>query len=189
MSDDHVAVCPDTDLACLDPVHEARRGRRIEGGLRLEGLGRLSGLIVGAATSEPAWIDLRFAAGADGYDCLVGRIEVEPRVVCQRCLEPMTLALSLDVRLAVADRAGRVPEGYEPLPMDHERCDLLAIVEDEIMLALPIVAMHGLDECRVDERYLGEILLEPGAEETGEPTRRPFAGLGDLLADTAKKPG
>ena len=188
MSDNHVAVCSDTDLSGLDPLHEARRGRRIEGELRLEGLERLAGMIVDAASSDPVRIDLRFVTDDEGYDCLVGRVEAEPRVVCQRCMEPMSIGMALDVRLAVADRAGRVPEGYESMSMDHGRCDLRAIVEDEIMLALPIVAMHDLDDCDIDERYRGEILADPDTE-AGEPTRRPFAGLDDLLAASAKKPG
>ncbi len=186
MSDDLLAVCPDADLSGLDPAHEARRGRRIEGGLRLTGLERLSGMIVDAASCEPARIALRFETDDEGGDRLVGRIEVAPRVVCQRCMEPMSIAMVLDVRLAVADRAGRVPGDCEPLPMDDGRCDIRTIVEDEIILALPIVAMHELDECGIDERYRGEILADPDAG-TGERTRRPFSGLADLLAASAKK--
>ncbi len=179
----------DSGLSRLDAVHEARLGRRIEGGFRMQAMERLAGMIVAPASDELARVDLGFGLDREGRECLVGTIRAEPRVVCQRCLEPMAIALAIDVRMALMTGPDdELPEGYESLATTDGVCDLPAIVEDEIILALPIVAMHPIEACAVDERYRGEILAD-GTVGDGETTRRPFAGLADLLAASKAKKG
>lgn len=95
---------------------------------------------------------------------------------CQRCLEPV--ALHLDVARAlrfVADEA--LAEALDPDSEDDvlalpRRLDLHTLVEDELLLALPLVPMH--DQC---PRHLPMSAGHLAGEAEGQPARSPFAAL------------
>lgn len=95
---------------------------------------------------------------------------------CQRCLEPV--ALHLDVARAlrfVADES--LAEALDPESEDDvlalpRRLDLHTLVEDELLLALPLVPMH--DQC---PRHLPMSAGHLAGEAEGQPARSPFAAL------------
>ncbi len=98
------------------------------------------------------------------------------KLVCQRCLQPMTVELrsETDVAFAVAESES-LPGGCELIAGDPKRVDLAALVEDELLLALPAIPRHASGEtCELPGTAAAE---EPAAPEM----RRPFAGLKDLL--------
>ena len=68
-------------------------------------------------------------------------------------------------------------EGYEPVEGDPRRLELATLVEDELLLSLPIIPQHGEGE-RCELPKDGGAAPGEGAD-TG--LRRPFAGLKDLL--------
>lgn len=98
---------------------------------------------------------------------------------CQRCLGPVRRTLESKSQLAfVPSEDAPVPADHETIAGDPERIDLATLVEDELLLSLPLVATHGADEeC--------EAAVPGAAGEGKEPRvpakRRPFAGLKDLL--------
>jgi uncharacterized protein len=104
---------------------------------------------------------------------------------CQRCLEPV--ALHLDVARAlrfVADEALA-----ELLDADSEddvlalprRLDLHTLVEDELLLALPLVPMH--DQC---PRRLPMSAGKLAGEADPQPARSPFAALTSFKSDPGR---
>jgi len=99
---------------------------------------------------------------------------------CQRCLGAMSVPVSSEVRVALitaeAD-AGRVPEHLEPVLAAGGRVTIGELVEEELLLELPIVPLHAeASECVVAEEV-------PAVKvEAPEPTtQKPFAQLGELL--------
>jgi len=103
------------------------------------------------------------------------------RLRCQRCLETFDETLHSTTRLAFVateEEAGQVPEGYEAVAAEEGRIDLGELVEDELLLSLPVVALHGAaTQCAGTARQAGgEERVESPAE-----THRPFAQLQDLL--------
>lgn len=102
----------------------------------------------------------------------------EATLPCQRCLQPMRLALNARARVALVDseaEAARVPEDLEPALAPGGRISVGELVAEEILLSLPIVALHeGEEAC--------DLQLAPAAARAppGE-THRPFAQLADLL--------
>lgn len=66
---------------------------------------------------------------------------------CQRCLEPVLLKLDVDRRLRFvrgeATAARLDAEGDEDVLALEPVFDLLTLVEDELLLALPVIAMHA----------------------------------------------
>jgi uncharacterized protein len=108
------------------------------------------------------------------------RLAVNADVVltCQRCLGPVRRVLASDSRLVfAAEGAPELPEGYEIVGGDPHRVDLAALVEDELLLSLPIIPQHDAGEACTLPAGEGN---DTDASDTAE-MRRPFAGLRDLL--------
>ncbi len=101
-------------------------------------------------------------------------------LVCQRCLETMTKPVEGSVRVALITAesdVSRVPEHLEPVLAPGGRIAVGELVEEELLLALPIVPLHGeSSDCAV--RVSGRAA---SATEPGQPTQKPFAQLDQLL--------
>ena len=99
-------------------------------------------------------------------------------VVCQRCLTPVIEPLDVDRWFRfVADEAAALAEDddcEEDLLALEPRPDLLDVLEDELLMALPLVPMH--DTCPIDAPALA-----PASEpEQASERPHPFAALAGL---------
>ena len=124
-----------------------------------------AGANVSAATKLPA---------------LEGVVRARARLVCQRCLNAYEQPIESAFRVAFVgseEETANVPEGYEGVAAPQGRAMLADLVEDELLLALPLVPMHATpEECAAQP--------EAAAPEETAPTevvRRPFADLRSLL--------
>jgi uncharacterized protein len=102
------------------------------------------------------------------------------KLQCQRCMQAMELVIdstsSVALIAAEAD-APEVPEELEPVLAREGRISAGELVEEELLLALPIVPLHeDLRDCAVPPS--APLLASEAPEHTSQ---RPFAGLGDLL--------
>jgi uncharacterized protein len=148
----------EADLDFSVPVAELPRLRS-----RLEGVG---GLVDGSVhfTREAGFavaeLDLRGTA----------------TLQCQRCMEKMEVPVETRSRVALipteAD-VSRVPEDLEPMLAPGGRIGIRQIVEEELMLSLPIVPLH---EDASDCASAG-----PKSEPEPQTTQRPFEQLQELL--------
>ena len=166
--------------ATIDPAQLAEQGAALSGELPVTSMPRLAELCLDKRGSVV--VDLKF--GCDGVERLRfmrGRVQAQVRLTCQRCLEPMTLTVDTQPNLLVL-RPGERDELQQqddaivvarPMPLS-------AFVEDELLLALPMVPMHPLAECPARAHIAN-------ATPVAVPTKRrtnPFAGL-----KTSKHPG
>lgn len=166
---------PDT----VDVKRLAAEGTSIERRYKLSQFSRLSGVL--AAPGGEARAQFNFAPIADGVVGCELAVQAVVTLECQRCLEAFEQALDSSARLAfVASEADAAlaPQGYEAVPVEEGRVDLDALAEDELLLSLPIVAMHGGGtRCAETARQaVTDTHDEPVAE-----THQPFAQLQDLL--------
>jgi len=122
-----------------------------------------------------------FLRAGDGVPACGMELEAVVTLTCQRCLEPYEQPLRSEAKLAFVtgdEDGGQVPEGYEVVPAPRGRVDLLELVEDELLLSLPVVALHGEGtQCAGSARQAED----DGREERPAETHRPFAQLQDLL--------
>lgn len=99
---------------------------------------------------------------------------------CQRCMQPMRLAIESTTHVAlIATETDEVsaPEEFEPVLAPDGRISPGELVEEELLLALPIVPLHRLpDECTVSREAP---LVGEGQPE--QVTQRPFERLAELL--------
>lgn len=101
-------------------------------------------------------------------------------LTCQRCVQPMSEAVSSSVRVAlIAAEAdmGRVPDNLEPMLAAGGHVSIGELVEEELLLALPIVPLHMRGNDCVLARD-APLLSEPGP---GHTTQKPFERLSELL--------
>lgn len=110
------------------------------------------------------------------------RLRAMLELTCQRCLGPVRRVVESESRLAfVASEDVPVPSGCEAIACDPHQLDLAALVEDELLLALPHIVRHDAGEdCALPAGAPGQA-AGTRPEAAAGAMRRPFAGLKDLL--------
>ncbi|MBX3704550.1 MAG: DUF177 domain-containing protein [Steroidobacteraceae bacterium] len=159
----------------LDAQSLAAAGAVIEREFRIADFARLAERLAGPEGMATARLALSRIEGVAVGDL---RVEATAELTCQRCLAPLQRVLESASRLAfVASDEVPVPADLEAVACDPQRLDLAALVEDELLLALPLIARHAEGEvCTLPDAAASQ------AEEGGRSaTRRPFAGLKELL--------
>ena len=161
----------------LDVDRLARGEAEIEFDVPLAELPRLKSRIAGIGGSVRG--AARFARQA-GFAVVELSLAGKATLQCQRCMREMELPIEsmthLALILAEADSA-EVPEELEPVLAREGRISTGELVEEELLLALPIVPLHeDMRECAVPAS--APLLTEEAPEHV---TQRPFAQLGDLL--------
>jgi uncharacterized protein len=160
----------------LDAIGLARSAARVEREFEVAGFARLRDRLAEPTGTTSA----RAEFGLQGRWPVV-RLAVTADVVltCQRCLGRVRQTLSSVAQLVFADEdAPELPDGHEAVGGDPRKLDLAALVEDELLLGLPIIPQHEAGEaCELPGAAPGEAAAEAEAPEM----RRPFAGLKDLL--------
>jgi uncharacterized protein len=119
---------------------------------------------------------LKFTTRA-GTPCLDGHVQADLELRCERCLNPVRQRIESDFRfglITTEDEADLLPKEFEPLVVSNSELSLLELVEDELLLSLPIVARHD-EEC-------SELLQKHKDDEVQHDTYRPFAALKDLMS-------
>jgi uncharacterized protein len=109
-------------------------------------------------------------------------------LVCQRCLRPVRIEVRSDARVALVadlDVADQLDSSVEPVVVEDGRVALRDLVEEELLLAVPLVPRHE-DESQCGPGAAVEAAAgtpsEGGPVESSSPdTQKPFAGLGELL--------
>jgi uncharacterized protein len=161
----------------LDVRKAAARGVTLSGVLAPSELARAREIL----SSDTGRIEARLAFSRDeeNRNLLTVEISAQVQVLCQRCLEPLGIEVTSRNELAMIgseDRARDLPARLDPLVVEGESCDLWAVVEDELILALPIVSYHDTEACR--QRL--EPYTMPPVEAAREADSNPFSVLKQL---------
>jgi len=166
----------------------AGQGVRLELSPNVEDLTRLAELVVepGDGRQAPGQLAARisFENGSEGYPRM--RISVTGSLIlrCQRCLRPVEWLVDVRTRLTVLGsdaQAARLAEPFDSIVMSADGLRLAAVIEDEILAALPMAPVH---EPGVDCAEAGAPNVE--LQSKAEQTYRPFAGLATRVAGAAK---
>ena len=151
--------------AHIDPMQLAEKGAHLAGTLSCKSMTRLTQACLDA-DGEVA-VDLQFGRDPNSdVSELHGTLRTAVRIACQRCLEPMVLELRTDTRLLLrrpGERPGASAEEAEVLTIDRP-VSLSELVEDELLLVMPMVPMHPLAVCPAKQR-----IKMPAAPRTDKP--------------------
>ncbi|PVX41386.1 uncharacterized protein C8D76_10282 [Pasteurella langaaensis DSM 22999] len=162
----------------VDPVKDAQRRLDYDGYYAIDQLERLSASVVRVLSD--AQVTLSFFIDPQKLVVMKGKAQVDVELECQRCGETFSQTLECEFAyspVANLDKIDELPEIYEPIEFNEfGEIDLIGTVEDEFMLALPIVPMHSSEHCEVSahEQVFGEL-----PEELAKKPN-PFAVLANL---------
>jgi uncharacterized protein len=127
----------------------ANREVTLSGELDLGKLARLGSLLHSDVGSVRA--TLHFRQRREGWLALRLDYRAAVQLVCQRCLEPFRHELADQVDVVVADAASipaTVPEGCEPFELEEGRLLPAQLIEDELIVAIPLVPKHArVEDC------------------------------------------
>jgi len=117
-------------------------------------------------------VDLEFIQGDESMFILAGKMKGALFLSCQRCLQGVEYKLSTDFRVQVLDELKvsgdrELAEDELEVVLSLEgKLDLLALVEDEVILSLPFVIYHDEADCNqvlVDLQVSSRQKIEPEA--------------------------
>ncbi len=124
-------------------------------------------------------LDVSIECGIDPQNLVFvqGNVAANLELTCQRCGGGIKTKVSAEflytpVRRAAEESEEQIPEAYEEIELNEVgEINLIQLVEDELMLALPIVAMHEPNECSIteDDMTFGELAPEAMDEEKSNP--------------------
>ena len=140
------------------------------------------GRLCGALACNDGEVVYRLDFGRDelGTDYVDVHAQAPLTMTCQRTLEPFVLPVTVDSRLGLIrrerDEAG-LPPGCEPLLVpDDGRLHPADVIEDELLLALPLVPVNP--DSSLPDALVGQGEPEQGGAESQE--NNPFAVLREL---------
>jgi len=127
----------------------ADRGVTLSGELNIGQLTRLRGLLHSDSGSVRA--TLRFRQRGDGWLASEVEYRADVELVCQRCLEPFRQELEESVNVVIADSDSlptTAPTGFEPFELEGGRLQPVQLIEDEVIVAIPLVPKHArVEDC------------------------------------------
>jgi uncharacterized protein len=158
----------------IDGFEFARTGAKLQGEWPVADFPRLQDALHSKA-GDLRW-SLRGVPQEQGRPALRLELEGSLQLVCQRCLGPLAFPLRIAVSLQLAASQAEIDaepieagEGPERIVAGREM-PVHDLIEDELLLALPIAPRH--------EQCAGK-----GAEEAGG-RQSPFAGLRQMVGNT-----
>jgi uncharacterized protein len=172
------AALPET----IDAWRAVTARRRYEGALPLSSLPRLAPMLADAAG------EVRYAIAFDRDERGSAYVEVVAEaglpLVCQRTLERFVLPVRVEQRLGLLrreeDEAG-LPPGWEPLLVADDAVEPRAVLEDELILAVPLIPTRPGEV--PPDGLVWSTGAEPEADQEARPS--PFAALGPLRGGSA----
>ncbi|MGD8418848.1 MAG: YceD family protein [Gammaproteobacteria bacterium] len=156
---------------------EVARNGYFEGEIALSELTRLDGLLYRDSTgreNRKIAIRFEFLRNEFGVSVLVGQLQASLGLECQRCLGAIEMPVELEFELMVDASDDLLRDSsLDSIDSDDGYIDIYTVVEDELMLALPLVAMH--EDIACNEHW-------PAAESGSEAANKdnPFAVLQQL---------
>ncbi len=135
----------------IDPFRYAEQSLRLSGAVKIADMHRLS-TTIGSTNDDTVAVDLEFGVDEQGMTFLKGHLKTQLTLECQRCMEPFVYEIISNFVLGIVstlDEANALPEHYEPALAKDGSLALRELIEDEIILNLPIIPRHEPEDCKV----------------------------------------
>ncbi|GAA5316561.1 MAG: DUF177 domain-containing protein [Candidatus Pelagadaptatus aseana] len=161
----------------LDPRKFAQKQIEIEGPVAFSDMPRVAELVLNP--SAEVHVALAFGMDEQRTRLIKGEITGLAEVTCQRCLESMELPFEAELNLAIVwdeDEAKNLPKRFDPLIVGEGVTDIYTVIEDEILLELPMVSYHD-HNCQSKTSFGDE---GEAGEEASSNERNPFQILEQL---------
>lgn len=165
----------------INPLHLAEQRASVDGTLPLKGMHRLRSSLL--SQQGDAQVALRFRRDAGGVSMVEGELRARVDLQCQRCLQPVAKSMARKFSLAIvcsAQEAARLQAEHEVLELEGDTISTSDLVEDEILLSLPLAPLHE-DVAACDAVMVARLGSRPDTLKTASRTApNPFAVLKEL---------
>jgi uncharacterized protein len=156
---------------------EVTRNGYFEGEIALSKLERLGQLLhPGDGGHDDRKISVTFEFVRDEYDIpmIKGQLRTSLELECQRCLQSLDMPLELEFELMIdaSDELLR-DSSLDTIYSDDGFIDIFEVIEDELILAAPLVALHEDSSCN-------EHWQASASEPEAAAKENPFAVLQQL---------
>lgn len=136
--------------AKIDPIRFTENAIELRGIWPVKDLPRLTGSLY----SGQGLVEAKFSFGVDheGIRYCRGELTADLTLQCQRCMEAFNYTANDDFNFGIVnseEEAEALPKRYDPILTEEGLLNILALVEDELIVSLPIVPMHDPKYCKV----------------------------------------
>ena len=171
----------------VDPRRLSMQGKTLTGSVDVNLCKRVKEAVKEISSTIDA--SLSFYLEEQGRKAVNIRASGSVKVICQRCLSSMPLKLECDTILCIVwseEEADVLPKNLEAWIVPEKKGNLIDLVEDELLLALPFIAYHKKEEC---EPLVANILLSELSNKTEESNieSNPFEALKILKGKITEK--
>ncbi|MCK5894704.1 MAG: DUF177 domain-containing protein [Endozoicomonadaceae bacterium] len=168
----------------ITPLKFAQNEYKLVGRIAVGELDRLVEMLAGKE-AEVA-LSLEFFLEDNRRPMITGELKAELPMICQRCLDVVCVSIQTEINLAVVwseEQAKALPKDLDPLIMKDDTADLQQLVEDELLLSLPLVAYHENDRCHAGRVFSTDPNFDEVLPECGQKKLNPFSVLAQLKTD------
>ncbi|MGH8751961.1 MAG: YceD family protein [Burkholderiales bacterium] len=146
------------EQVAVDSLAFARGAQALRGKIAVADLPRLHDYLYSTAGSLE--YELQGAVNSHGKPQLHLAVQGSISLKCQRCMKELAWSVNQIRDLLLIESAGDFPEiGQEDPAVDcipaQSKLDVLALLEEEIILGLPLSPRHDTAACRINEEYAG----------------------------------
>ena len=135
-------------LQTINPLLLAKNSEQIKGSLSLDSLARLEDILLD--NRGQVQYSLSFDFDASGICLIKSDIDTAVLLQCQRCLKSVIIEIQKNSVLGVykdSDEFKKLEDNYEPFQLDEEFILVEKLIEDELLLAIPLVPLHSNKKC------------------------------------------
>ncbi len=168
------------EQVAINSIEFARNSESLSGRVAVANLSRLQDLLY--SSSGLLEYTLTGKRGENGKFFLVCAVKGMLQLRCQRCLGPLAHPVALVSELELIEDEQALPavvnedELTDAIKVDPNM-DALALVEDEVLLGLPMAPMHAPGDCKAGANF--------GQTETDKPNA--FSALAVLKTKDLRK--
>jgi|TARA_B110000240_G_C13234761_1_gene340531 uncharacterized protein len=134
----------------INPTRSAQRRLVCQGVFKLSEMTRL--LAACEARSERVQVKVKFDVDERGLTVMTGTSSALVAFTCQRCSEDFEQLLEVDFTFSPAknaEAAEEIPSYYDVIELDENgEVNLRELVEEELILVLPLIPRHELEDCK-----------------------------------------
>lgn len=159
----------------LDPYRMAKSGQTLVDKVAVADLSRASKLS-DSGKGEVNY-QLEFSNDTEGYCVISGKLDTILTVRCQRCLKEFQAKVASEFVVSPVrndEEAKALPDMYEAVYIADSKIYPMELIEDELILAVPIVPLHDLGSIDCVE------ITATAAQSEERGSRNPFQVLQNL---------
>lgn len=130
----------------------ASRGLSFSKSYKLRDLPRVSELV--SNLDDFVSVELSFMLEINNVPCIIGEMELNVNLPCQRCLNDVNIYLKPKFKLAFLQNEKQGEEldfSYDTVLNNDEEFSTIEFITDEVLISMPMIPMHNYD-CTIDQQ-------------------------------------